>query len=298
MKKAGSAPRAEPQQGHDDEDHHAGRRAPGGDGAATRRSSDMCVHPTRRLWPSVPDRRYHRRPMSNPAPMARRDSAGSSSSAARARTAHAPGDSRRASSNARSVRRTCPSPTRAPEARPRISSPRTCRSGSSCAARSWRPISTSSSRSSASRPPRTVPRGSRAARCQGGVARFPSAASQLRGAEYEVEVSGNESLTTDALRGAVVRLLGANGAGRHASARRERAPQRCGRPRPATARRGRGGPRGRRGGADGTLRTVLRLDASGAGRPEDVVQALDLPLRVRSAVRTRLLFVDTPPIAR
>ena len=46
------------------------------------------------------------------------------------------------------------------------------------------------------------------------------------------------------------------------------------------------------------LRTVLRLDASGAGRPEDVVQALDLPLRVRSAVRARLLFVDTPPIAR
>ena len=32
--------------------------------------------------------------------------------------------------------------------------------------------------------------------------------------------------------------------------------------------------------------------------PEDVVAALDLPLRVRRAVRTRLLFVDTPPIAR
>ena len=46
------------------------------------------------------------------------------------------------------------------------------------------------------------------------------------------------------------------------------------------------------------LRTLLRLDASGAGRPEDVVAALDLPLRVRKAVRTRLLFVDTPPIAR
>ena len=86
-------------------------------------------------------------------------------------------------------------------------------------------------------------------------------------------------------------------AGRHASARRERAPQRCGRSRPATARRGCRDPRRRRGGADGTLRTVLRLDASGAGRPEDVVQALDLPLR-RPAVRTRLLFVDTPPIAR
>ena len=46
------------------------------------------------------------------------------------------------------------------------------------------------------------------------------------------------------------------------------------------------------------LRTVLQLDASGAGRPEDVVQALDLPLRVVRAVRSRLLFVDTPPIAR
>jgi hypothetical protein len=46
------------------------------------------------------------------------------------------------------------------------------------------------------------------------------------------------------------------------------------------------------------LRTVLKLDASGAGRPEDVVRALDLPLRVIRPVRTRLLFVDTPPIAR
>ena len=31
---------------------------------------------------------------------------------------------------------------------------------------------------------------------------------------------------------------------------------------------------------------------------EDVVNALDLPVRVLRAVRTRLLFVDTPPIAR
>jgi len=43
---------------------------------------------------------------------------------------------------------------------------------------------------------------------------------------------------------------------------------------------------------------VLRLDPSGAGRPEDVVGALDLPVRVERAARTRLLFVDTPPIAR
>ena len=46
------------------------------------------------------------------------------------------------------------------------------------------------------------------------------------------------------------------------------------------------------------LRLVLKLDATGAGRPEDVVAALDLPLRVTHAVRSRLLFVDTPPIAR
>jgi radical SAM-linked protein len=127
---------------------------------------------------------------------------------------------------------------------------------------------------------------------------FPSAASQVRGAEYEVEVVGDESLTSDALRGAVVRLLNAkelHGMRRRGeSERRSDAGERDLRPliedveildvdpEAHTAR----------------LRTVLRLDASGAGRPEDVVAALDLPLRPRRAVRTRLLFVDTPPIAR
>jgi hypothetical protein len=127
---------------------------------------------------------------------------------------------------------------------------------------------------------------------------FPSAASQLRGAEYEVEVSGDDSLTSDALRGAVVRLLGATElAGkrrRGESERRSDAGERDLRPliedvevldvdeKARTAR----------------LRAVLRLDPSGAGRPEDVVHALDLPLKVRRAVRSRLLFVDTPPIAR
>lgn len=127
---------------------------------------------------------------------------------------------------------------------------------------------------------------------------FPSAASQLRGAEYEVEVSGDDSLTSDALRGAVVRLLSAEELSgkrrRGESERRSDAGDRDLRPlvedvevvdvneKAHTAR----------------LRTVLRLDPSGAGRPEDVVQALDLPMRVRRAVRTRLLFVDTPPIAR
>jgi radical SAM-linked protein len=127
---------------------------------------------------------------------------------------------------------------------------------------------------------------------------FPSAASQLRGAEYEVDVAGDDSLSSDALRGAVVRLLStdelAGKRRRGESERRSDAGDRDLRPliedveivevdeKAHTAR----------------LRTVLQLDASGAGRPEDVVNALDLPLRVRRAVRTRLLFVDTPPIAR
>jgi len=127
---------------------------------------------------------------------------------------------------------------------------------------------------------------------------FPSAASQLRGAEYEVEVGGDGQLTSDGLRGAVVRLLATDELSgkrrRGESERRSDAGDRDLRPliedvevldvdeEAHTAR----------------LRTVLQLDASGAGRPEDVVGALDLPLRVRKAIRTRLLFVDTPPIAR
>ncbi len=127
---------------------------------------------------------------------------------------------------------------------------------------------------------------------------FPSAASQLRGAEYEVEVEGDGSITSDALRGAVVRLLSA--------------PELPGkRRRGESERRSDAGDRDLRplvedvevlevdeGSHTARLRTVLRLDSNGAGRPEDVVNALDLPLRVVRAVRTRLLFVDTPPIAR
>ena len=127
---------------------------------------------------------------------------------------------------------------------------------------------------------------------------FPSAASQLRGAEYEIEVRGGPELTSDALRGAVVRLLGA----RQLPGQRRRGE---------SERRSDAGPRDLRPLLEdaevlevveaehrGRLRMVLRLDASGAGRPEDVVNALDLPLRAGPAVRTRLLFVDTPPIAR
>jgi radical SAM-linked protein len=129
---------------------------------------------------------------------------------------------------------------------------------------------------------------------------FPSAASQVRGAEYEVEVAatGEATLTSDDLRGAVVRLLSADKLiGRRRRGESERRSDTGVRDlRPYVqdvevlevdeeARRGR-------------LRMVLRLDASGAGRPEDVVHALDLPVRPLRATRTRLLFVDTPPIAR
>ena len=127
---------------------------------------------------------------------------------------------------------------------------------------------------------------------------FPSAASQLRGAEYEVDVTGDESLTSDSLRGAVVRLLAA----KELSGKRRRGE---------SERRSDAGDRDLRPliedvevldvdekAHSARLRAVLQLDPSGAGRPEDVVGALDLPLRVGRAIRTRLLFVDTPPIAR
>jgi radical SAM-linked protein len=129
---------------------------------------------------------------------------------------------------------------------------------------------------------------------------FPSAASQVRAAEYEITVRPRrgEPLTSDDLRGAVVRLLAA-----------EELPGK--RRRGESERRSDSGPRDLRpfiedvevlevsdDGRSGRLRMVLRLDPSGAGRPEDVVQALDLPIEAGSAVRTRLLFVDTPPIAR
>ena len=127
---------------------------------------------------------------------------------------------------------------------------------------------------------------------------FPSAASQLRGAEYELELSGDESLTSDALRGAVVRLLAA--------------PSLVGlRRRGETERRSDVGDRDLRPLIEdievlevdekahtARIRCVLRLDTTGAGRPEDVVAALDLPVRAHNVVRTRLVFVDTPPIAR
>ncbi len=127
---------------------------------------------------------------------------------------------------------------------------------------------------------------------------FPSASSQLRAAEYEVTAIGNDELTTDALRGAVVRLLATKTLpGRRRKGETERradAGARDLRPLIEDVEVLDVDERARRA----TLRMVLRLDASGAGRPEDLIGALDLPLRTAVAVRTRLLFVDTPPIAR
>jgi hypothetical protein len=113
-----------------------------------------------------------------------------------------------------------------------------------------------------------------------------------------VTVRDGEELTSDALRGAVVRLL--------------QSPRLIGRRRRGESeRRSDAGARDLRPHIEDVevvdvdeteqtarLRMVLRMDASGAGRPEDVEEALDVPLTLASAVRTRLLFVDTPPIAR
>ncbi|HET7685699.1 MAG TPA: TIGR03936 family radical SAM-associated protein [Candidatus Limnocylindria bacterium] len=127
---------------------------------------------------------------------------------------------------------------------------------------------------------------------------YPSAASQLRAAEYEVTAIGNDALTSDELRGAVVRLLAAKtlpGKRRKGeSERRVDAGDRDLRPLIEDVEVLEVDEKAR----SARLRMVLRLDATGAGRPEDVVQALDVPLRTAVAVRTRLLFVDTPPIAR
>lgn len=127
---------------------------------------------------------------------------------------------------------------------------------------------------------------------------FPSAASQVRGGEYEVEVSTPEGVSADDLRAAVVRLLAAKtlpGQRRRGdSERRTDAAERDLRPyvedlEVADVDEGARTAR---------LRMQLRLDPSGAGRPRDVVDALDLGLTTTRTRRQRLLFVDTPPVAR
>lgn len=127
---------------------------------------------------------------------------------------------------------------------------------------------------------------------------FPSAASQVRGGEYEVVVTIQEGVTEDDLRAAVVELLAAPSLPglrrRGESERKSDAAERDLRPyvedlelleTDTTKRIAR-------------LRMQLRLDPSGAGRPRDVIDALGLDLRPTRTIRHRLLFVDTPPVAR
>lgn len=127
---------------------------------------------------------------------------------------------------------------------------------------------------------------------------FASAASQVRAAEYEVEVRSPRDITEEGLRGAVIRLLGrARLPGmrrRGETQRRSDTGQRDLRPYIEDVEVLDVDPEKRRG----RLRVVLRHDSTGAGRPEDVVHALDLPLSIQRVIRSRLLFVDTPPIAR
>ena len=127
---------------------------------------------------------------------------------------------------------------------------------------------------------------------------FPSAASQVRGGEYEVEVTVPESVDEASLRDGVVRLLAAGSL-------------------PGRRRRGESERRADHGERDlrpyiddlevldvdtddhrARLRMRLRLDPSGAGRPSDVVDALDLGLSLVRTVRRRLVFVDTPSEGR
>jgi hypothetical protein len=127
---------------------------------------------------------------------------------------------------------------------------------------------------------------------------FPSASSQVRGGEYEVEARAPDGIGADEVRAAVVQLLAAPTL-------------------PGLRRRGESERKSDANERDlrpyvedlellsfddaehiAHLRMQLRLDPSGAGRPRDVVDALDLGLVMTRAIRDRLLFVDTPAIAR
>jgi uncharacterized protein (DUF2344 family) len=127
---------------------------------------------------------------------------------------------------------------------------------------------------------------------------FPSAASQVRGGEYEVEANIPRELTADEVREAVVKLLATESLPgmrrRGESERKVDSTDRDLRPYIEDLEMV---------GFDEKQRTVrlrmqLRLDPSGAGRPVDVVDALALGLTPTRTIRQRLLFVDTPPIAR
>lgn len=127
---------------------------------------------------------------------------------------------------------------------------------------------------------------------------FPSAASQVRGGEYEVDFAAPTGTTADDLRAAVVRLLAADSLPgqrrRGESERRSDAAERDLRPYVEDLELVQFDAKSR----TGRLRMQLRLDPSGAGRPIDVVDALGMRLTATRTVRHRLVFVDTPPVAR
>ena len=127
---------------------------------------------------------------------------------------------------------------------------------------------------------------------------FPSAASQVRGGEYEVVVTTQDGVTEDDLRAAVVQLLAASSLPglrrRGESERKSDAAERYLRPYVEDLELLETDPTKR----EARLRMQLRLDPSGAGRPRDVIDALGLDLRPTRTIRHRLLFVDTPPVAR
>jgi radical SAM-linked protein len=129
---------------------------------------------------------------------------------------------------------------------------------------------------------------------------FPSAASQVRAAEYEVRVraAGGAALSADVLGEAVARLLSAAQLpGRRSRGTTERLVDAGSRDlRPLIEQLS--VERVEASGDEAVLGMTLRLNPSGAGRPQDVVGALDVPLELVHVVRRRLLFVDTPPIAR
>ena len=127
---------------------------------------------------------------------------------------------------------------------------------------------------------------------------FPSAASQVRGGEYEVPVTTPPGVTADDLRAAVVRLLAATSLPgqrrRGESERKSDAAEQDLRPYVQDLEVLEVDEASR----TALLRMQLRLDPSGAGRPRDVIEALNLGLVPTRTIRQRLLFVDTPPVAR
>lgn len=127
---------------------------------------------------------------------------------------------------------------------------------------------------------------------------FPSAGSQLRSAQYEVEVDSEQALGESELQDVVRRLMAAS----TLPGRRRRGQ---------TERRADAGERDLRPFIErvevvsvdeeqrtATLLMELRLDRVGSARPDDVLAAMELPLHARSVRRRPLAAVDTPGARR